>query len=151
MISVAIRLLASALIATSLAACRDTVEKRYADLAEARRDGAVDRGWIPDFVPDSAHNFHDVHDLDNNAQTLSFTVATSDVPAMVAGLTPLSPPDVALANRALKSADPASSNVVVAVCARASRGWMAVDVNSGRSTYVRAIDEMPRSCGGSDR
>ena len=37
-------------------------------------DGAIDRGWIPDFVPTSAFNIFEKHDLDTNEMILKFDI-----------------------------------------------------------------------------
>ena len=38
-------------------------ENSYASLADADRDGAITRGWIPGFLPESSRDIHEVHDL----------------------------------------------------------------------------------------
>ena len=49
-------------------------EARYSTAADARAAGAVDRGWIPDWLPSQAHEIHEVHDLDTNQSALRFEV-----------------------------------------------------------------------------
>lgn len=41
----------------------DRSESFYPSLADAKRDGAIDRRWIPDYLPASSHAIHDVGDL----------------------------------------------------------------------------------------
>ncbi|MCL6713587.1 hypothetical protein M8R20_42115 [Pseudomonas sp. R2.Fl] len=56
-----------------LAGClSDTLDAAYGNLAEARADGAIDRGWIPAWVPESATALHEVHNLDTNVSALAF-------------------------------------------------------------------------------
>lgn len=56
-----------------LAGClSDTLDATYGNLAEARADGAIERGWIPDWVPESATALHEVHTLDTNVSALAF-------------------------------------------------------------------------------
>ena len=43
-------------------------------MAAAVSDGAVARGWIPAWVPTTATNLHEVHDLDSNESALSFGI-----------------------------------------------------------------------------
>lgn len=74
-------------------ACSEIMEERYANMAEAERAGAIERGWVPRFVPASARNIRDVHDLDTNAQDLTFTIPREDIPAMTAGLPKVSTED----------------------------------------------------------
>jgi hypothetical protein len=51
-------------------ACRDldVVTHSYATLEEARREGAVDHGWIPTWLPPDAREIREAHDLDANRQ-----------------------------------------------------------------------------------
>lgn len=55
------------LLAVSFA-CRDldVVTESYATLDEARRAGAIDRGWIPDGLPPGTTELREAHDLDSN-------------------------------------------------------------------------------------
>jgi hypothetical protein len=46
--------------------CSERFESSYADKAAAVEDGAVRRGWIPPWVPESATAIREVHDLDTN-------------------------------------------------------------------------------------
>jgi len=47
-----------------LTACHgDRRESFYPSLADAKRDGAIDRGWIPDFLPENSRNIHELHDM----------------------------------------------------------------------------------------
>ena len=70
----------------TLAACGEVITETYATWQEASDAGAVRRGWMRSFVPTSAIDLKDTHDLDSNAQTLLFTVQPSQVPAMVRGM-----------------------------------------------------------------
>src|SRR5437763_702306 len=52
-----------ALLACILCACHDARrESFYAALADAKRDGAIDRGWISDMLPGSSHTIHELHE-----------------------------------------------------------------------------------------
>ena len=52
-----------ALVAALLCAgcARDTYETAYEDVVEARAHDAVDRGWIPDLLPEEAYDLREVH------------------------------------------------------------------------------------------
>lgn len=117
----------------ALAACREVLEERYADHEAARAAGAVARGWIPAWVPPSARDIREVHDLDTNAQTLSFSLPVSDVAAMVAGLSAAQPTEATAAKRLLKAAGwPADPGVAVyALCWNGRPGALAVDSRTG--------------------
>ena len=47
-----------------LIACQDleVVTNTYNTLADARSSGAIERGWIPAFVPAGAHDIREAHD-----------------------------------------------------------------------------------------
>jgi hypothetical protein len=54
----------------------DRYESFYPSLAEAGKDGATTRGWIPDdILPESSHNIHEVHNLSPSMQWCSFDFA----------------------------------------------------------------------------
>jgi hypothetical protein len=66
-------LCAVVILATSALAgggCRETLEKHYSSSAEAERDGAISRGWIPSWISSSATQIAEVHNLDTNSQLL---------------------------------------------------------------------------------
>lgn len=61
------------------ASSNDRFESFYPSLAEAKKDGATDRGWIPDeILPSSSRNIHEVHDLSPSRQWCAFEFATDD-------------------------------------------------------------------------
>jgi hypothetical protein len=51
----------------------DTLEASYADLSTATEAGAIDRGWIPEWLPRTAKAIDEVHDLDTNRRLLAFS------------------------------------------------------------------------------
>ena len=63
-----------------LASCRERPEVLYPDAAAARQAGAVRRGWIPDWLPKSSRNIHEIHDLDTNQEMLAFSFSPADTP-----------------------------------------------------------------------
>src|SRR5437660_3802335 len=51
-------------VARLAASLNDRYESFYPSLAEADKDGAITRGWIPDdLLPSSSRAIHEVHDL----------------------------------------------------------------------------------------
>jgi hypothetical protein len=36
--------------------------------------GAFDKGWLPEWLPDDATDIHELHDLDTNAQAITFSI-----------------------------------------------------------------------------
>lgn len=79
--------LATALI---LSACGDVVEEHYGSWHEAERAGAIERGWVPSFVPTTARDLRGVHDLDLNSQRLTFRLSPGAVQPMIDEVAPLS-------------------------------------------------------------
>ena len=58
------------------AACErlDTMENVYPDAPSAISAGAVERGWIPAFLPPSAKEINEKHNLDTNEVWLRFSM-----------------------------------------------------------------------------
>lgn len=127
----------------TLAACGDEVTETYATWHEASDAGAVQRGWMRSFVPISAVAITDTHDLDSNAQTQLFTVAPSQVPAMVRGMRGLTitettvPPQILVALQLDRADWKAVGSHVV--CDEGDFGFLFVHMETGRSAYVNAM------------
>ena len=57
----------------------DRYESFYPSLAEADKDGAITRGWIPDnILPGSSRDIHEVHNLSPSREWCAFEFATDD-------------------------------------------------------------------------
>jgi hypothetical protein len=55
----------------------DRYESFYPSLAEADKDGAITRGWIPDdILPTSSRNIHEVHNLSPSKEWCAFEFDT---------------------------------------------------------------------------
>ncbi|HEX9092926.1 MAG TPA: hypothetical protein VF902_03000, partial [Coriobacteriia bacterium] len=76
--SPAVALLLVTLLASTACRNTDVVTGTYATLAEARQAGAIERGWIPAFVPAGAHDLREAHDLDTSRRWGLFNFAESD-------------------------------------------------------------------------
>jgi len=73
----------SVLVATVLlCSCNEMFESRYANKAEADRDGAISRGWIPSWLPASATDIREIHDIDTNETWLKFAAMEADLLAL---------------------------------------------------------------------
>jgi hypothetical protein len=66
------RLILLAFIAATLFGCSDLVTEKHSTYDEAKKAGAVARGWLPGFTPKTAIDITLVNDLDTNRQWLSF-------------------------------------------------------------------------------
>ena len=59
--------------ACGLVACRsDRRESFYPALADADKDGAITRGWIPGFLPGSSRTIHEVHGISPSTEWCGF-------------------------------------------------------------------------------
>lgn len=61
-----------------LLSCTETMKTSYETRNEARMDGAIERGWIPRIIPESAYDISEIHNLDNNQVTGEFYYAEVD-------------------------------------------------------------------------
>ena len=50
----------------------------YLDLEAAKKDGAIERGWIPEWTPQSARKLREWHNLDTNLQSLTFFIPSEE-------------------------------------------------------------------------
>lgn len=61
------------------ASLSDRHESFYPSLAEAEKDGAITRGWIPDeFLPPSSRSIREVHDLSPSREWCTFEFVPTD-------------------------------------------------------------------------
>jgi hypothetical protein len=59
----------------------DTVSSRHANLAAARLDGVIERGWVPELLPAGSNDIWETHDLDTNVGGGGFQFPTKDLEA----------------------------------------------------------------------
>ena len=136
------KIFAIALLAFFISACGEVSDERYSDFGAAKADGAVQRGWIPTFVPQSAYDIHDVHDLDTNAQSLGFKVPVAGMAAMVADLSVAAPNEAEAVQRVLKATGwQASSNEVAIyrLCQDGRPAALTVNRNTGAALYTTPV------------
>jgi len=65
-----------------VAGCGETSTARYATREEAAKDGAILRGWLPEWLPASASEIYETHDLDTNKSSAFFRYAPGDEPKL---------------------------------------------------------------------
>ncbi|HET7220685.1 MAG TPA: hypothetical protein VFJ02_21680, partial [Vicinamibacterales bacterium] len=82
--------IAAVCLVLASAACgySDAVTNAYATRAEAERDGAIERGWVPRGLPPSAHDLREAHNLDTNRRWGLFHFEEADREALRAVLKP---------------------------------------------------------------
>ena len=59
----------------------DTVSSRYANLAAARLDGVIERGWVPELLPADSNDIWETHNLDTNIGGGGFQFPSNDLEA----------------------------------------------------------------------
>lgn len=86
-------------LALPLAACSDAVQAQYRDLDEARAAGAIQRGWLPAWLPAGTGAIAEAHDLDTNRRAARFALpagAAIEPPGCTPAGGRLPPPALAL-------------------------------------------------------
>ena len=64
-----------ATLAALMCSCAEGVlDATYATRADAAAAGAIERGWIPPWVPPEAFALHEVHSVDSNESALAFSL-----------------------------------------------------------------------------
>lgn len=58
----------------AMVGCSERLETFYQTFNEAKKSGAVEKGWIPKTLPKSAVNIKEVHDLDTNMVWIRFEI-----------------------------------------------------------------------------
>lgn len=72
--------IAVGLMAAGLYTCArmDEMESTYAGYDAVVADGAIHRGWVPPWLPRSATDIHELHNLDTNARWMVFSFDPAD-------------------------------------------------------------------------
>lgn len=73
---------------------KETPESYYPTLEDAKKNGAVKRGWIPPVLPLSAREIHEKHDLDTNRTWIKFNAAPLDLKNLSEQLRILTPQEI---------------------------------------------------------
>ena len=134
------------MFALSLFGCTEQIDETYATYADAERGGAVERGWVPAFVPASARNLDETHGLDTSKQTLRFNIPPSDVGMMVAGLSLIPAKDHDAAVVLSESHGLGSASRAYVVCSKPRNGVLAVEPESGTAVFDTTIDWLDDAC-----
>lgn len=66
-----------ALLVLSAVACREDFETSYRTYHDAVADGAIARGWLPAWLPPTATDIVEWHNLDTNATFASFNYGSA--------------------------------------------------------------------------
>jgi len=65
----------------------DVQINKYSSIAAVEEQGAIDRGWIPAILPESAYEITETHDLDTNTLFGSFKYKEKDEESFMQNLT----------------------------------------------------------------
>jgi hypothetical protein len=52
----------------------------YPDRAAADAAGAIERGWIPEWIPNTAKELREIHDIDTNRSMLALRYDRAEIP-----------------------------------------------------------------------
>ena len=136
----------------SLVACSDEKEASYATFGEAERAGAIERGWLPPFVPHSARQISERHDLDTNAQELTFVLPAAEVGAMLARITPHNRLQGHLAAKAMAESgrvEEVDRDVeAILLCTHSYSGAVVANHRTGLVTYLTPVEWAREHCPG---
>jgi hypothetical protein len=71
--------LSTALVITVGGCLSDTLDASYNSLSDAVAADAVDKGWIPEWLPRGATNLREVHNLDTSVSALAFDIPRGEI------------------------------------------------------------------------
>ena len=93
-----LRRVATVLLVAMVAACArwEVVERSYASREDVVRAGAIDRGWIPAWIPESARDIREVHNVDTNVSQLAFAYRSFDIAQVGPGCAKATPNGIVL-------------------------------------------------------
>jgi hypothetical protein len=99
------RLATSLMLVVLAVACEqwEVLEETYSSRDQLVRDGAITRGWIPEWIPASATDVREVHDLDTNRSQLAFAYREFDTAALAPSCKSETQSRITVARTALRS------------------------------------------------
>lgn len=78
------------ILVLSTFACREDFETSYRTYHDALADGAITRGWLPAWLPPTATDIVEWHDLDTNATFASFDYGSAPTTTFLSTCEPTS-------------------------------------------------------------
>ena len=67
----------------------DTIINKYPDVESVKKESAIQQGWVPALLPDSAYDIEETHDIDSNQLFGRFYYKEADEAVIVQKLTPV--------------------------------------------------------------
>lgn len=77
-----------------LFSCGELQDSFYKTLDDAKRSGAVERGWLPPVLPDSSCDIYERHDLDTNAVWIRFKINKNDMDKLLSQMEEVPPAEM---------------------------------------------------------
>ena len=138
--------MAITILSLLLAGCDEQIDETYTTYADAQSAGAIKRGWVPAFVPPSATNIVESHDLDTNRQTLQFNLPPSAINEMVVGLRTVSANDRGVLVELLSEHGLGQTSAGYVLCSEIQDGVLVVDPELGRAVYDTTVTWADDDC-----
>jgi len=85
------------LLMVVLVGCRPDQESFYPTRSDAEKKGEFDRGWLPNFLPNSLHAIHLAYDLSPSREWCGFEFNQEDVDILLSGLKAANPSSLPIA------------------------------------------------------
>jgi hypothetical protein len=126
-----------------LTSCGERKVSIYSTYAEAVKDGAVDRGWVPEFIPAYATEIYEAHDVDTNQVAVTFVAQNSAFLGSLSLLGDSYRPDaMSIFNSVNFPGEPlASHGKYYYLCGSEGIGLLTSDRKSGRLYYFEPIQD----------
>jgi hypothetical protein len=74
--------------------CGETKDSFYPNLDAAKKAGAIERGWIPDIIPESSKEIYERHNLDTNRVWVRFKFDRGDIKRLINRVEELTPAEI---------------------------------------------------------
>ncbi len=74
--------------------CGETRDSFYQNLDAAEKDGAIEKGWLPNILPESSKEIYERHSLDTNGVWLRFKFDRKDIKKLIDKTKELTPTEI---------------------------------------------------------
>jgi hypothetical protein len=86
------------LVLTTVLGCRHDRDSFYPNRSDAEKNGEFDRGWLPNFLPNSSHAIHLAYDLSPSREWCRFEFNRQDEETLLSGLKSANSPSLRVAH-----------------------------------------------------
>ena len=77
-----------------LLGCSETQDAFYKNIDEAKKDNAIERGWIPNIIPASSSEIYERHNLDTNRVWIRFKFDKKDIQGLIGKIKEVNPAEI---------------------------------------------------------